>query len=75
MARTDGCPVAGLAIGERAWTLQPHPEFTAALADDILAAREAKIGREVVSGARASLDRRTDSSVVAGWMAATLTSR
>jgi GMP synthase-like glutamine amidotransferase len=75
MARTESCPVAGLAIGERAWTLQPHPEFTAALADDILAAREAKIGSQVVRGARASLHRRTDSGVIAGWMAATLTSR
>ncbi|HEY7440654.1 MAG TPA: type 1 glutamine amidotransferase [Acidimicrobiia bacterium] len=75
MARTEGCPIAGLAIGERAWTLQPHPEFTAALAGDILAGRGARLGNEVVRDARASLDRPTDSSVVAGWMAATLTSR
>src|SRR5262245_41838083 len=22
-----GCPIAGFTVGERAWTLQPHPEF------------------------------------------------
>ena len=68
-ARTPGCPIAGLAIGERAWTLQPHPEFVPELADHLLAQRVELIGAEKVAAARATLARPLDRSTVASWIA------
>lgn len=70
LARSAGCPVAGLLIGERAWTLQPHPEFVPELADHLLAMRIDLIGAEKVAAARATLDRPLDRLAVAGWIAA-----
>ena len=63
------CPVAGLAVGERAWTLQGHPEFVPPLADHLLAGRVELIGAERVAHARASLARPLDTATVAGWIA------
>ena len=68
LARTDGCPVAGLLVGERAWTLQPHPEFVPKLADDLLAQRVELIGPAKVAAARASLTRPLDREVVSSWI-------
>jgi GMP synthase-like glutamine amidotransferase len=66
----DGhCPVAGFALGDRAWTLQPHPEFVPPLADHLLAGRVDVIGAERVSSARASLARRLDTALIARWIA------
>jgi GMP synthase-like glutamine amidotransferase len=72
IARADYCPVAGLAAGDRVWTLQAHPEFTAALAEHLLALRVNLIGPERVQQARASLARPLDRAAVAAWIAATL---
>jgi GMP synthase (glutamine-hydrolysing) len=63
-----GCPVAGFRVGARAWTLQPHPEFVAPLADHLLAGRVELIGAGRVAAARASLDRPLDRATVAGWI-------
>jgi len=68
LLRAPGCPVAGLTVGERAWTIQPHPEFVPALADDLLGRRVGLIGSEGVAAARATLDRPLDREVVAGWI-------
>jgi GMP synthase-like glutamine amidotransferase len=70
LARTPGCPIAGLTIGERAWTLQPHPEFVPELADDLLSRRVELIGAEKVRDARATLARPLDQHVIAGWITA-----
>ena len=67
--RSDYCPNGGFAIGERAWTLQVHPEFTPPLADHLLAGRVELIGAEKVARARASLSEPLDRHVVARWMA------
>jgi GMP synthase-like glutamine amidotransferase len=67
-ARSAGCPIAGLTIGDRAWTLQPHPEFVPELADDLLSRRIELIGATKVAAARATLARRPDRQVVAGWI-------
>ena len=65
-----GCPVAGFTLGPRAWTLQPHPEFVAPLADHLLAGRVELIGAERVAAARASLaSARSTGTLVAGWIA------
>ena len=66
----DGaCPIAGFTIGTRAWTLQPHPEFVAPLADHLLAGRVDLIGAERVASARASLARPLGRATVARWIA------
>ncbi|HZJ28184.1 MAG TPA: hypothetical protein VFF40_14420 [Acidimicrobiia bacterium] len=67
-ASGGGCAVAGFAVGERAWTLQPHPEFTVPLAEDLLARRVAVIGSARVADARATLDRPLDQATIARWI-------
>ncbi len=69
MARSTGCPIAGMTIGPRAWTLQPHPEFTPELADDLLALRVELIGAEKVDRARLSLRRPLNRLDVGRWIA------
>jgi GMP synthase-like glutamine amidotransferase len=68
LATTPGCPIAGLTFGDRAWTLQPHPEFVPQLADDLLVRRRELIGADRVAGARATLTRPLDRDVVAAWI-------
>ena len=68
MARSPGCPVAGLLIGERAWTLQPHPEFVPALAGDLLGQRVALIGAEKVAIAQATLGRPLNRLDIGRWI-------
>ena len=68
MARSPGCPVAGMLIGERAWTLQPHPEFVPVLADDLLAQRVDLIGAHKVALARATLGRPLNRLDVGRWI-------
>jgi GMP synthase-like glutamine amidotransferase len=69
LARSDACPVAGMLVGERAWTLQGHPEFTWELADSLLAGRIELLGADVVVRARASLAHPADQQLVGTWMA------
>jgi GMP synthase-like glutamine amidotransferase len=68
-ATSGYCPVAGLAVGERAWTLQAHPEFVPPLADHLLAGRLELIGAEPVARARASLTQPLDRVTIARWIA------
>ncbi len=67
--RSDYCPTGGFGVGERAWTLQVHPEFVPALADHLLAGRVALVGAEKVAAARATLGRPLDRHAVASWIA------
>lgn len=69
LARSDYCPVSGMLVGERAWTLQLHPEFSPALADSLLATRINLFGAESVAAARASLATPLDQEIVATWIA------
>jgi GMP synthase-like glutamine amidotransferase len=65
----DGsCPVGGLAVGERAWSIQLHPEFVAPLADHLLAGRTELIGATKVAAARATLELPLGAARVAGWI-------
>jgi GMP synthase-like glutamine amidotransferase len=65
----DGsCPVGGMVVGERAWTLQLHPEFTPALAACLLDLRVDLIGAAKVDTARASLGAPLSRAQVAGWI-------
>ena len=67
--RSDYCPNGGFAVGERAWTLQVHPEFTPQLSDHLLAGRVELIGAERVTTARATLAKPLDRHLVAQWIA------
>ena len=71
IATSPHCPVAGLAVSDRVWTLQGHPEFVPELADYLLSLRVDVIGAERVRDARASLGRPTSRAIVAQWIAAT----
>jgi GMP synthase-like glutamine amidotransferase len=68
MAQSPYCPIGGMLIGERAWTLQAHPEFSPALADSLLATRLALFGEEVASAARETLKQSLQQERLAGWM-------
>ncbi len=54
---SDYCPNAGLAVGERMWTMQGHPEFTPQLAQAIYASRRSVIGEHAVDHAMTTLTR------------------
>lgn len=69
LARADYCPVGGMLIGERAWTLQVHPEFSPQLADSLLATRLALFGEDNARAARATLSTPLDQSRAASWIA------
>lgn len=70
-ASSDYCPNGGLLVGERAWTLQVHPEFSPALADSLLATRLALFGDEAATAARETITRAAlDQSLLARWIAA-----
>ena len=68
LARSAGCEIAGLTFGERAWTLQPHPEFVPELADHLLAQRAELIGAEKVQMAQATLGRPLNRIDVGRWI-------
>lgn len=73
-AGNEFCPIGGLIIGERAWTIQNHPEFSPAVADHLYAGRAEVLGAEVVARARESVTTTPlDRHVVATWMARTFT--
>jgi GMP synthase-like glutamine amidotransferase len=66
---TGESAIAGFTVGERAWTLQAHPEFVAPLADHLLSRRVELIGAEKVASARASLATPLDREIVGTWIA------
>ncbi len=68
LAKSDYCPIGGMLIGERAWTLQVHPEFTPALADSLLATRLQLFGEDKAAAARATLSEPLQQARVAKWI-------
>lgn len=68
LATADYCPVGGMLIGERAWTLQVHPEFSPALADSLLATRLALFGETKANAARDTLSEPLQQDRIAGWI-------
>jgi GMP synthase (glutamine-hydrolysing) len=71
--RSDHCPAAGYTLGPGALTIQPHPEFTAAISAGLVARRREAIGTERADAALASLgpDLRAplDRDLLGAWMA------
>lgn len=65
------CPIAGLTYGERAWSIQPHPEFSPRLVEAICHDRRLRMGDDTVAAAIASLDAPLDGHRVADATVAT----
>lgn len=51
----DYCPIAGMRVGGRAWTVQGHPEFTADVGAVLYEGRRAALGDAEVDEAKRSL--------------------
>ena len=69
LASSDYCAIGGMKIGERAWTLQVHPEFSSELASSLLATRQQLFGPEKVERALSTLQAPLDQDLVAHWIA------
>ena len=66
--RSDFTPFAGLAWGEDAISMQPHPEFTPAFATELTAGRHDRIDPALVTRAVDSLKAPDDRGLVGGWI-------
>ena len=66
--RSDFTPFAGLAWGEDAISIQPHPEFTPAFATELMAGRHDRIDPALVARAVDSLKAADDRGVVGAWI-------
>lgn len=73
-ARSEHCPIAGFTVGDRVWTVQAHPEFSAAFAGGLVERRRPVVGDELADTAAATLADPTDHELVAGWIAHVLRS-
>jgi len=72
--RSDFTPYAGLAWGDDAISMQPHPEFTPAFATELTAGRHDRIDPALVERAVDSLKAADDRALVGGWIKAFVTS-
>ena len=72
LASSDSCPNAMFALGERAFGVQAHPEFTVPATRVLIDAREELFGVRTAATARASLDDRPPSALFASWIASFL---
>jgi GMP synthase-like glutamine amidotransferase len=68
LLRSDFTPFAGLAWGEDAISIQPHPEFTPAFATELTAGRRGRIDPALGARAVDSLKAADDRGVVGGWI-------
>ncbi|MEO0995542.1 MAG: type 1 glutamine amidotransferase [Pseudomonadota bacterium] len=69
---SDFCRIAALSYGDRAWTLQPHPEFEPEFVSDLFEQRKDLLPADLVAKALETLDGSYDSETVADKMAAVL---
>jgi GMP synthase-like glutamine amidotransferase len=67
--RSEHCPIAMFRISDSMLGIQAHPEFPKAYSEALLRDRIERIGRERVEAGLTSLERSTDESVVAKWIA------
>jgi len=68
-ARTEGCEIAGFAIGNHILTTQYHPEMTGDFIAALLEAFEDDIGKDVTRSAARTLGEPTNMPKLAGWIA------
>jgi GMP synthase-like glutamine amidotransferase len=69
--RADYCPIAGLIVGKRAWSVQGHPEFTGDVAAALYAGRRSLLGDGRVDAATASLEAELSNDQIAAAIVAT----
>ena len=67
---SDFCPFAALAYGDRAYTIQPHPEFNDDFTFGLIEARRAILPEGLADRAAASLGAETSSAEMAKYIAA-----
>jgi len=65
IGHTDFCPYAMLAYGDRALTIQPHPEFTPEFVADLMTAKRDSLPADIARAAADSLDQPLSSTVIA----------
>lgn len=68
-AGTDLCPIAGFTLDTTVLGLQGHPEFTPAVAEEVLTSQPEKFPPDSAAAARKSLTQPDDSALAAGWIA------
>lgn len=68
LGSADHCPNAVIQVGPTMLGIQAHPEFPTEYVEALLLAREARIGRDVVERALASLDAPRDEPTAVEWM-------
>lgn len=61
---TDFCRYAALSYGNKAWSIQPHPEFTRGYMAELLEARKSVLPSTIASQAATSLTQGTTSSAL-----------
>lgn len=69
VAHTADCEIAGFAIGSHILTTQYHPEMTHDFVAALLVAFAEEIGEDITASAAQTLDRATDITALAEWMA------
>lgn len=71
--RAEGCDIAAMRIGDRIFTIQPHPEFDATMMDRLIEHRAIGVVPDPLRDhARALLDTPTDHAAMARTIAQTL---
>lgn len=68
LARSDYCPNAMFAVGERAIGIQAHPEFSADISRALIDLRADLIGAAATAAGRASLVTPLDRGTLAEWI-------
>ena len=69
IASSKFCDYAGLAYGDHAISMQPHPEFDAAFQDDIITVRRGSvIPEDVADRALGTLENGVDNDLVGTWI-------
>ena len=69
---TPFCEYAALAYGDKAYSVQPHPEFSESFFEDLFAARKGGLPKETIAQAENSIAmaKPTDSAAIANTIAA-----
>lgn len=67
-ARTEGCEIAGFAVGTHILTTQYHPEMTDGFIAALLEAFEDDIGKHVTKPAARTLGKATNMPMLADWI-------
>jgi len=66
---TEFCPVGMMRVGDRIVTIQGHPEMKVGIVDTILEMRRDRVGEQVYTTGKASLDTPLDHGLIGDWLA------